>query len=77
MPNFITQVEVDEMEQLAMRWESLTIQELKRFLYLAKQTQHHVATIKELFGGNDEMINEGMPLLIKKIQRRISEVADA
>ena len=75
MPSFITQDELDEMDDLAARWESLNHEELGLFLALCHRAHEHSAEVERATGDVDYEINSDLDYLIGVIQERL-EVSD-
>lgn len=68
MSKYITQADLDEAAALAERWESLSTDQLKRFLVLCESIHSHA---KLAVGSDPEGLIDGMAQVITKIQERL------
>ena len=72
MSKYVTQADLDEAAALSERWESLSTDQLNRFLYLCESIRSHAELAVDFFGATDpEGLIDGMAQVITKIQERL------
>ena len=73
MSKYVTQADLDEAAALSERWESLSTDQLNRFLYLCESIRSHAELTVGFFGATDpEGMIDDFTQVIAKIQGRLA-----